>query len=351
MFGKKDHLVGLDIGSRAIKVAEVEINKKVRTLKRFGVLDIPPGLIEDGVIRDPEQVADAIRQLFKLQKISTKKVALSIGGYSIFVETRNFPDIPDNELQEKVRAEIEPIIPYDINEVYFDYHRLDMDTGDPDQVNVAVVAAKKEMVNDYVNLVEVAGLSAYIVDIDAFALQNIYEINYEPGKETIALIDIGANKTALNIVKGTGSVFTRDVSMGCQQINLKIVSHAGCTAEEAEMMYTRRNDNDKISSKELGEIIDSVVTEWCTEIRRALDFFYSTYPDEQVGKVVLSGGGANIKKFRELLAIETSTEVEVIKPFENFTIDRGLDASYLEKNGPQAAICMGLAVRRLYDKL
>ena len=142
----------------------------------------------------------------------------------------------------------------------------------------------------------------------------------------------------------------RDVSLGCGQINQRIISLANCSPEEAEELKFS-DKSDKISTNDLTEIISSVVTDWCTEIRRALDFFYSTYPDDQIKRIILSGGGANIKDFQDLLSVETSTEVETIDPFKNLITDNSrLDASYLEQIAPQAAICMGLSIRRVDDK-
>ncbi|GBC63268.1 pilus assembly protein PilM [Desulfonema ishimotonii] len=348
-FGKKKNIIGLDIGSRTIKVAEVEERKKGYHLKKFDMIDIAPGLIEDGVIRNPEEVATAIRELIRSSKIKEINVATSIGGYSIIVKTINVQTMEEEQLQETIQFEAEQYIPFDINDVNLDFQILGENESNPNQMSVLLVAAKKDMVEGYVNLLQMAGLNPCIIDVDAFALQNIYELNYDTEGENVALIEIGANKTTLNILKGNFSVFMRDVSSGCQQINTKLASVAECSAEEAEGMY-HSEDADKISTKEVAEAVSSVVNDWCTEIRRALDFFYSTYPDDRIRKIILSGGGANIKKFRQILAIETSAEVEVIRPFENFSIDGGTDASYLERIAPQAAICTGLAIRRLDDK-
>ncbi len=349
IFGKKIQSVGLDIGSRTIKVAEAEEKKKKWVLKKFGMMDIGPGLIEDGSIRNPEGVAEAIRQLFRANKIKETNTAISVGGYSVIVKNISIQTMEETQLRETIQFEAEQYIPFDIKDVNLDFQILGENAENPNQMDVVLVAAKKEFVEDYVKLVQMAGLNPCIMDVDAFALQNIYEANYDMEGENVALIDIGANKTTLNILKGTYSVFMRDVSLGCHQISSKIVSLAGCSLEEAEELYNTEK-SDKISSKELVDIVTSVVTDWCTEIRRALDFFYSTYPNDQIRKIVLSGGGANIKKFRQLLGVETSSEVEMINPFSKFSVDSSFDDSYLEKIAPQAAIAMGLAMRRVNDK-
>jgi type IV pilus assembly protein PilM len=142
----------------------------------------------------------------------------------------------------------------------------------------------------------------------------------------------------------------RDVSLGCGQINEKIASLVECSLTEAEEIKYG-GESEIISPEDLSSIISSAVTDWCTEIKRALDFFYSTFPEDQITKIILSGGGAKIKEFRQLLAVETSTDVEIINPFQNFSIDNDrFDSSYLERIAPQAAICMGLAIRKIGDK-
>jgi len=195
-----------------------------------------------------------------------------------------------------------------------------------------------------------AGLNLCFIDIDAFALQNIYEFNYGAQGENIALIDIGASKTSVNILKKNISVFLRDVSLGCNQIYQRIVSIANCTMVEAEeIMY--KDKPDKLSTEELREIISSSVSDWCDEIRRALDFFYSTNPDDRIKQIVLSGGAAHIKEFRELLAMQSSAEVKIMNPFEAMSYSsEQLDDAYLKQLAPQAAISMGLAIRRVDDK-
>jgi type IV pilus assembly protein PilM len=350
IFGKKDHLIGLDIGSRSIKAAEIIETKRGRTLKRFGIVDLPQGAIEEGSINDAETVAESIRQLFKSYSIKENNVAVSIGGYSVIVKKINVQTMAEQQLQETIHFEAEQYIPFDISDVNLDFQILGENETNPGQMSVFLVAAKKEMVNDYINLVNLAGLNPCIVDVEAFALQNTFEANYDIQNDNIALIDIGASKTSLNILKGSSSVFMRDVSLGCGQINQKIMSLIDCSFEEAEQLK-HGDQPDRLTPDDLKGIISTVVSDWCTEIRRALDFFYSTYPEDQIKKIVLSGGGANIVEFRQLLAAEASAEVETINPFKNFNVDaKSFDNSFIRQIAPQAAISMGLAMRKVDDK-
>ena len=349
-FGKKDHIVGLDIGSRSIKAAEIIETKQGLTLKRFGILDIAHGAIEEGTINDPETVADSIKQLLKSYNIKESNVAVSIGGYSVIVKKISVQTMDEEKLQETIHFEAEQYIPFDISDVHLDFQILGESESNPGQMNVFLVAAKKEMVNDYINIVNLAGLNPCIVDVEAFALQNAFEANYDMQSENTALIDIGASKTSLNILKGNSSLFMRDVSLGCGQINQKIMSLIECSFEEAEQ-FKYGDNQDRLTPEDLKGIVSSVVSDWCTEIRRALDFFYSTYPEDQIKRIILSGGGANIDEFRELLATETSAEVESINPFKNVEVDKKqFDDAFIKQIAPQAAISMGLALRKVDDK-
>jgi len=351
IFGKKAHIIGLDIGSSTVKAGEVVETGTGQSLKSFGMITIPSGAIEEGNVRDPDVVADAIKKLFKENGIKEQNVAISIGGLSVIVKKINVATMEETDLQETINLEAEQYIPFDISDVNLDFQILGESEHNPNQMSVLLVAAKKETITDYINLVNMAGLNPCVIDIDGFALQNNYEMNYETAEEeNIALIDIGASKTSLNILKGDSSVFMRDVSLGCGQINEKIMSMADCTPEEAEEIKFSEQ-SDKIAQEDTREIISSVVASWTSEIRRALDFFYSTYPDDHIERILLSGGGGNIEEFRHLLADETSAEVETINPFGFLSIDsERFEASYLERVAPQAAICMGLAIRKVDDK-
>ena len=350
-FRKTSHLIGLDIGSRALKASEIVETKSGYSLQHFGMLDIAYGAIEEGVIKDADEIAASIRKLFNENSFKTQNVAVSIGGYSVIVKKISVQTMTEEQLQESINSEAERHIPFDISDVNLDYQMLGEAENNPNQMDVLLVAVKKEVVNSYVDLIQMAGLNPCVIDIDAFALQNIFELNYAPEDENVALVDIGVSKASLNILKGSSSVFIRDVALGCGLINEKLVSLVDCSYEEAEQLKYG-NQLDKISPDDVKEIISSVIDDLCHEIRNAIDFFYSAYPyDDQIKRIVLSGGGAHIKEFRELLAVETSSEVEIINPFKNVQIDRKkFDVSYLERIAPQAAISMGLSIREIDDK-
>jgi type IV pilus assembly protein PilM len=347
---KKTQLTGLDIGSRIVKAGEIVEGKKKKILRRFAMAEIPPGVIEDGVIKDAPAAARVIQDLFRTNGFKELNVAISVGGYSVIVKKISVQTMTEEQLHDTIQFEAEQYIPFDINDVNLDFQVLGKNEANPSQMSVLLVAAKKDMIADYVNLVQQAGLNPCVIDVDAFALQNIYEINYPDVAESVALIDIGASKTSLNILKEGSSVFMRDVSLGCSQIDQRIVSLTACTALEAERIKLAQQTM-AISPSNRAEIVTGVVTDWCNEIRRALDFFYSTYPDDQIKRIVLSGGGARVAEFRRMLSSETSAVVETIDPFRALEVEKGhFDEAFLEQVAPQAAICMGLAIRKVDDK-
>jgi len=349
IFAKKNHLIGLDIGSRTIKLGEV-LQKKGRVLQKFGMTDLPQGVIVEGRIKEPAVVVDAIKGLVKDLKVKEQNVATSVAGYSVIIKRIVVGKMTEEELQDTIQYEAEQYIPFDVQDVNIDFHIIGEHESNPNQMNVMLVAAKKEIVNEYVDLLEMADLNPCVIDIDVFAMERVFEENYLDEEGIVALIDIGANKMNINILKDKMSVFTRDVSIGGEQITREIASRFECSFEEAEAAKLGKADN-KVPEGDIQEITYSFISGWCGEVRRAVDFFYSTYPEDEIKRIILSGGVAQAPGFLDALSAETSIDVEICNPFQALTIDeKKHDKNYLRSIAPQAAICMGLASRRVDDK-
>lgn len=350
IFAKKDHLIGLDIGSRTIKLGELLITKKGRSLKTFGMIDLPQNAIVEGRVKEPTVVADVIKGLVADLNVSEQNVATSVAGYSVIIKRITVGKMSEEQLLENIHHEAEQYIPFDLDDVNIDFHVIGENKLNPNQMNVMLVAAKKEIVNEYVDLLEMAELNPVVIDIDVFALEKVFEDNYLDSEGTVALIDIGANKMNLNIVKGYLSNFTRDVNIGGEHITREIASRFECSFEEAEAVKVGK-DTETAPEEEVNEIVRSGISSWGAEIRRAIDFYYSTGSDEDIGRIVLSGGASRTSGFSELLSAETSIDVQMSNPFISVQMDeRRFDMDYLESVAPQAAICMGLASRRINDK-
>ncbi|TLY42294.1 MAG: type IV pilus assembly protein PilM, partial [Nitrospirae bacterium] len=218
LFGAKRDLLGLDIGSSAIKLVQMKQARGNYLLQKFGIQPLEPEVIVDGTVMDSGRVVSAIKELVGEHNVKLKNVAMSISGHSVIVKKINLPPMPDEELEGQVRLAAEQYIPFDINEVNIDFHILNpneqSDDGQP-QMSLLLVAAKKDKVTELSELVKAAGLNPVILDVDAFAIENMYGINYPPSPEDIvALVNIGASVMNVNIVRGETSLLTRDISIG-----------------------------------------------------------------------------------------------------------------------------------------
>ena len=362
IFERKENLIGLDIGSRTIKLAEVLQTKKDRILQKFGMADLPRDAIVEGRIKEPTAVSDTIKGLINDLKVKEQNVATSVAGYSVIIKRITVGKLTEEELHDNIQFEAEQYIPFDVQDVNIDFHIIGEHESNPNQMQVMLVAAKKEIIDEYSDVLEMANLNPCVIDVDAFALEKVFEDSYLNEEGNIALIDIGANKMNINIVKEYMSAFTRDVSIGSEQIVRDIASRFECSFEEAEaVMLGKTKDKvpkeegetkDKAPNKEeVQEIVRSFTLSWCREVRQAIDFYYSTYADEDIKKIILSGGGAMAEGLSGLLSAETSLDVEMCNPFANIKInEKQIDTNYLKKIAPQAVICMGLASRSLFDK-
>ena len=351
VFGKKDHLVGLDIGSSFIKVAELKATGKGYVLSKFGMTRIALGTIVDGRIVDMVSLSDDIRALFKSQKIREKNVAISTGGHSVVIKSINTSKRPDKELHATINSEAEQYIPYDIDDVNIDYQNLGGSEFSPDQINVLLVAVKKDLVAEYIELIQMAGLNPRIIDVDTFALQNSYEIlPYESQEKITLLIDVGASKTSLNILKANTSLMMRDTISGTNQILEEISSQFDVTIEEAELAVNGEV-NDVVNIDNVQAISLKIAQAWCSEICEVVNTYQSGANDETVEKIILSGGGVFVEGFKDGLLAELDADVSIINPFEGLIVNENkFPDSFIKKAAPQAPIAIGLALRRVDDK-
>jgi type IV pilus assembly protein PilM len=360
---KKNHLVGLDIGSHSIKLVEIEDTKKGRILKNFGIIGLPQEAIVEGTIKEIGIVSSAIKTLYKNLKVKNKNVVTSISGYSVIVKKISIPKKDEAELETSIQDEAEQYIPFDINDVNLDYEVLTLlaasekkgeeesEKGDKGIMDVMLVAAKKDIVEDYVSLLHLTGLSPAILDVDAFALQNAFELCTGNVSGCYAIVNVGAEELGINAIKDGISIFTRDSSYGGYQINEAIMSKFDVPYDEAEKI---KLGGGKLETKERGmleEVFTSVVSGWVNEIKRALDFLATTYPDQAIEKIYISGGSCRIPGFQKYLEMETDIPVEELNPFANLQIsEKVFDPKYLSYMAPQAAVAVGLALRSIGDK-
>lgn len=352
-FGKPKDIIGLDIGSSSIKLVKLKESGKSYQLERFGIQPLATELIVDGTIMDAGMVVDAIKTLLSEQNIKTKTAAISLSGNAVIVKKITLPEMSEDELAESIKWEAEQYIPFDINDVNVDFQILGSVPGGEGQpqINVVLVAVKKDKLNDYSALVAEAGLDPLVVDIDAFAIENMYSINYGAAHgEITALINIGASVMNINILKDGAFAFARDISIGGNRYTETIQKELGLSYEEAEKAK-KGEAVDGVQAEEVQRIINTVSAELASEITRSFDFFRTTSAHENIDKILISGGCAMLNGIAPFLSDKLGIGVELANPFKNIKINsKDFDPEYIQHIAPIAAVAVGLATRRVGDR-
>jgi type IV pilus assembly protein PilM len=352
LFGSKKGLVGVDIGSSAVKAVEVKVGGKggdEYQLLNIGLEGLPPEAIVDGAIMDSGAVIDAVQNLFQDNRIKTTDCATGVSGNAVIVKKISLPQMSEEELAESIHWEAEQYIPFDIQDVQLDYEVVEGGEA-AGNMDVLLVAVKKDKISEYTSAITQAGRNPIVVDVDVFALQNCYEVNYvpDPGR-VVALLNIGASIMNVNVVRDGSSVFNRDIAVGGNQYTDAIQKDLNLSFEQAEALK-RGEQVDEAAPENLHPILQAVSENITTEIQRTFDFFRATSQEDRVDQIYLSGGAAKVHGLRDLLTDRLDAPVELLNPFLNVRYsEKDFDPAFLDDIGPSAAIAVGLAVRRVGD--
>ena len=350
--GNKD-VIGLDIGSRFIKAIQLRETKKGYMLERFGIVPIPPELIVDGSILDAPRVVEAIRQLIEESRIKAKDTVLSVSGHSsVIVKRISVAEMTDEELEESIKFEAEQYVPFDIEDVNLDFQILGPGEQE-DQMEVIIVAVKKEKIYEYVSTVQEAGLKPIIVDVDVFTLENVYEINYpvEPGKN-IALVNIGASSINMNIIQGGISIFTRDSAVGTNLQTEALQREFALSFEDAERLKSGQPLEAGISvpEEQVTSVISLASEDIIAEMTRSFDYCRNTTSYEEIHDIYISGGAAMGKDFPVFLFEKLGVEPKMLQPFKNIQVPKYIDKDYLHQVESMLVVATGLDIRRQGDR-
>jgi type IV pilus assembly protein PilM len=353
MLTPRRQLVGLDIGSSAIKVAQLKESKGRYFLQKFGVKPLEPEVIVDGTVMDEGRVVSAIRELFEEANVKNKHVAISISGHAVIVKKISLPPMPDEELEGQVKLAAEQYIPFDINEVNIDFHVLPSDVSEDQQgdMSVILVAAKKDKINELTELVKAAGLVPMVMDVDAFAVENMHAINYPLAQEeTTALVNLGASVMNVNIIRAGSSLFTRDIPLGGNRYTEAIQREIGLSFEEAEESK-KKDRGDDSGGMSLSGVMDSVNAEVASEIARTVDYFRTSTANAELNRVLVCGGVARAKGLIQQLGDRMQLPVEMADPFAEIDVTGcDIDSDLLADMAPSAAVGVGLALRAVGDR-
>ncbi len=345
MFGKrKKQIVGCDIGSSAIKVVELKPLKSGEfQLVHAAIAELSSEAIVDGAIMDSSLVVESLSRLIADNGIKNPNFGTSLSGHSVILKKIPLPAMSETELAESIQWEAEQYIPFDINEVNLDYVVLDQGQGET--MDVLLVAVKKEKIADYTSVLIQAGKQPALVDVDVFALQNAYELNYELGPEAVALVNIGASVMNINVIHEHQTVFWRDVSFGGNQYTEAIQRELNLPREEAERLKRGERVGERSIQQVLG-VVNSVSEDLAAELQKTIDFFVATSSVDSLDKLVLAGGGSQLLGLDEILKERFQVPVEVMNPFRNIRYDESeFDPEWINRNAPSMGIAVGLAMR------
>ncbi|MDO8784911.1 MAG: type IV pilus assembly protein PilM [Syntrophales bacterium] len=351
--GGKKQLVGLDIGSSSLKLAEMLETPEGYLLNNFSRIPLPRGVIVDGAVVEQEQLTEKIKELFKHSGCKRKRIVTSLSGHSVIIKKVSFPAMEEGELRDLIKDDAGKYLPFEnVEDVNLDFQILGENEFNPNQLEVLLVAAKKDIIAGYTTAIKNAGLSVAIMDVDSFALETMYEENYDFGEEDLdVLINIGASITNINVVKNGTSIFTRDFPLGGNAITEAIAEKLGITFEEAEKIKIEGIEGDEPEKSEFRESIFIHADPIFSEIERSIDYLRSTHRTDSIKHILLSGGSAKIAGITDELYKRISIETELINPFKNIDFNRkSLEDNFLKSIAPFASVAVGLALRREGDK-
>lgn len=345
--GKKVATFGLDIGSSSIKVVELVSHRSAYALRSYGMVPLARDVISEGTIRKPAAVTDAVRECVRKAGITSTAAVLSVSGRDSIVKRVPLPKVTPKELAEAILLEAEHHIPFAIDDVFLDYQVVGETAN---SMSVVLVATKKLKVLEYVAAVEDAGLEATVVDLDAFAMQNQFELgNPGNGNEAVALIDIGASVMKTNVVHGGASIFARDVPFGGNNYTDAIANRLNIGVDKAEAAKQGREVG--VNWDDVVPALETVSRELSLEVQRTFDYFASTAESERIGKIVLSGGCAQLAGLEDFLASSWGVPVELAHSFLAIECDAAqFPDAELREIGPFFTVAVGLGLRSPRDK-
>ena len=343
--GKKN-LVGVDIGSSSIKAVELQKKGNSYHLVHLGFENLSPDTVVDGQIMELNNVSNVITSIFAEHQIKTSRVAAGVSGHSVIVKNIVLPQMSEDELRESFSWHAEEHIPFDISDVNLDYQ---ITSSSSEALNVLLAACKSDKIANVKQAIQLAGKQPAVIDVDTFALQNCYEVNYQPKPgEVVALLNIGASTMNINIMNGTRSVFARDASVGGGQYTSLLQKELGLTFEQAEAVKRGYPLPEGIEARPIQPIIETVSDILALEIRKTMDFYRATAEDsdEAIQKILIAGGSSKLPGLPDYLAKRFEIPVELFDPFRQIEVDgRKFDPDYMKEIVPDMAIAVGLALR------
>ncbi|UCD11419.1 MAG: type IV pilus assembly protein PilM [Nitrospinaceae bacterium] len=351
----KTPLVALDVGSHSIKLAQLNplSSKNKYELTSFGIMPLPEDTIVDGVIKNHDEVVDAVTRLVKAEKVNTRYAVASVSGEAVIIKKIKVPQMSAEELQDSIAEEAEQYIPFDIDDVAIDFQILgpsrnggDEESEDGDMMDILLVAVQREMIYNRTDVLIDAGLKPVIVDLDVFAMVNAVSLSHDLTEMgAVALIDLGESFTHVNIVLDGVTAYTRDIPVGGGYCSRRLMSTFDVTYSQVTELKAGKMPAG-IDSDKVVEVITGSFDKVLDEIQKCFEFF-STTSSMEVEKVILTGGGAMIHGVDGFFSEHLKVPVEIIDPLKGIKVNsRNFDKATIAELAPLSTVALGLATRR-----
>lgn len=344
---KQPALVGIDISSSAVKVLELSKDGEQYRVERYAVEPLPQNAVVEHAITEVDQVADAVERAVKRSGTRLKSAAVAVPAANVITKIIKMPaNLTDQDRQTQIEMEADHYIPYPLDEVNLDYQVIAAAEANAQEVDVIMAACRKEVVDDYLAVIQGRGLSPTVVDIETYAMEHSYELiaNHMPGggmEKAVAILDVGATTTTINVMHNNRSVYTRHHAFGGRQLTEEIQRRYGLSYEEAGLAKKQGGLPDNYQTDVLRPFMEAM----CQEIMRALQFFYSSSPFNSVDQLLLAGGCAQIPGIDELVAARIGVPSMVANPFASMSIASRIKPQLLSNDAPSLMIACGLALR------
>lgn len=348
LFGsRKQPLIGLDISSTSIKLLELgKVGDRYR-VESFAVEPLPPEAVIERDIKDIEAVGEAIRRCVNRSGTSCKHAAVAVAGSAVITKTIQLDaGFSEAEIETQIEVEADQYIPYPLEEVSLDFEILGQSEKVSDKVDVLLAASRSENVETRVDALEIGGLTAKVVDIEAYAMERVFDmlgskVFGQEDEQVIAVLDIGSTMTSLSVMQNNKTIYTREQVFGGAQLTEEIQRRYGLSYEEAGMAKKQGGLPDDYLTEVLEPFKEGIVQ----QVSRALQFFYSSSQYGEVDHLVLAGGCAGIDGIDELIEERLGTTASIANPFTDMSLSAKINAQALSIDAPALMICCGLALR------
>jgi type IV pilus assembly protein PilM len=351
-FGRKQQaLIGVDVSSTAVKLVELSQTAGMAAepyrVDAFAIEPLPANAVVEKKISDVEAVGQTIQRAVAKSGTRTKHAACAVAGSAVITKVISMSaDLSDAEMAAQIQLEADQYIPYPLEEVNLDFDLIGPSSNDPDMVDVLLAASRRENVDDRVAVLEAAGLTAKIVDVEAYAMESacallLGHFDRERQEQTVAVADVGATTSTLQVLHGGKTVYTREQSFGANQLLDEVQRRYGLARAQA----LARLDESRLPEHFASEVLRPFAEALAQQIARALQFFYSASAFNRTDQVVLAGGGARIQKIAGMVEERLGFAVSVANPFAPMAIGMGVDPVLLAKAAPSMMTATGLALR------